>query len=213
METILFKVKGAVQDLFVNLRSKTLSLSSALPRRSNKDKEKFASLSDNQKADLNYSAADKANTLDKVVESKKDELDFDDDLLTEMSTSDTLTVSSPELKTAEPSLGGMSLDLDTSFNNDFKLDENEFAIKVDGLDDEPDENNFKFSENTEEIKFGDESDNFLASLKKDIIVKKEKTINFMDNMQDENLDLKLMKSDLEGVLKNLKKYRRYSHRN
>ncbi|WP_269849360.1 hypothetical protein [Methanosarcina horonobensis] len=76
METILFKVKGAVQDLFVNLRSKTLSLSSALPRRSNKDKEKFASLSDNQKADLNYSAADKANTLDKVVESKKRRIRF-----------------------------------------------------------------------------------------------------------------------------------------
>ena len=65
----------------------------------------------------------------------------------------------------------------------------------------------------EEIKFGDESDNFLASLKKDIIIKKEKTINFMDNMQGENLDLKLMKSDLECVLKDLKKYRQYSHRN
>ncbi len=130
-----------------------------------------------------------------------------------MSTSDTLTVSSPELKTVEPSLGGMSLDLDASFDTDFKLDENEFAIKVDGLDDEPDENNFKFSGNTEEIKFGDESDNFLASLKKDIIIKKEKTINFMDNMQGENLDLKLMKSDLECVLKDLKKYRQYSHRN
>jgi len=213
VETILFKAKDAVQNLFVNLRSKTLSLSSALPRRSSKDKEKFVSLSDNQKADLNFSAADKANTLDKVVESKKDELDFDDDLLTKMSTSDTLTVISPELKTVEPSLGGMSLDLDASFDNDFKLDENEFAIKVDGLDDEPDENNFKFSENTEEIKFGDESDNFLASLKKDIIIKKEKTINFMDNMQGENLDLKLMKSDLEGVLKDLKKHRQYSHRN
>ncbi|AGF95773.1 hypothetical protein [Methanosarcina mazei] len=213
VEKILFKAKNAVQNLFVNLRSKTLSLSSALPRRSSKDKEKFVSLSDTQKADLNFSAADKANTLDKVVESKKDELDFDDDLLTKMSTSDTLTVSSPELKTVEPSLGSMSLDLDASFDTDFKLDENEFAIKVDGLDDEPDENNFKFSGNTEEIKFGDESDNFLASLKKDIIIKKEKTINFMDNMQGENLDLKLMKSDLECVLKDLKKYRQYSHRN
>ncbi len=72
VEKILFKAKDAVQNLFVNLRSKTLSLSSALPpRRSSKDKEKFVSLSDTQKADLNFSAADKANTLDKVVESKK----------------------------------------------------------------------------------------------------------------------------------------------
>jgi hypothetical protein len=31
----------------------------------------------------------------------------------------------------------------------------------------------------------------------------------MDNMQGENLDVKLMKSDLEGVLQELNKYKQY----
>ncbi len=207
---VLLKAKDAVQKLFVSIRGKISSLSFSLPRKNIDNKEKFVPLSDNQKEDLKSGAADKVNNLDKVVESKKDELNFDDDLLTKMSSSNALTASSPELKTVEPPAGEISSDLDMSFDNDFKLDENEFAIKVDGLDNEPaPENNFAFSENTAEIKFGDEKDNLLDSLKKDIVVKKEKKINFMDNMQGENLDVKLIKSDLEGVLTELNKYKQY----
>jgi len=207
---VLLKAKDAVQKLFVSIRGKISSLSFSLPRKNIDNKEKFVPLSDNQKEDLKSGAADKVNNLDKVVESKKDELNFDDDLLTKMSSSNALTGSSSELKTVEPPAGEISLDLDMSFDNDFKLNENEFAIKVDGLDNEPaPENNFAFSENTAEIKFGDEKDNLLDSLKKDIVVKKEKKINFMDNMQGENLDVKLIKSDLEGVLTELNKYKQY----
>jgi len=210
LEAVLMKVKDAVQKLFVSIRGKISSLSSSLPRKNIDNKEKFVPLSDSQKEDLKSGVTDKVNSLDKVVESKKDELDFDDDLLTKMSSSNALTASSPELKTVEPPAGEISSDLDMSFDNDFKLDENEFAIKVDGLDNEPaPENNFAFSENTAEIKFGDEKDNLLDSLKKDIVVKKEKKINFMDNMQGENLDVKLIKSDLEGVLTELNKYKQY----
>lgn len=187
VKTKVLKSKDALQKLFVNFQK-----------------------SDNHKADLKMSGTDKVNTLDKVVESKKGELDFDDSLLTKMSTSNTLTGSSPELNAALPSSVEMSPDLDMSFDNDFKLDESEFAIKVDGLDNEPAEN--AFNENITEVKFGDESDNLLDSLKKDIVVKKEEKINFMDNMKGENLDLKLMKSDLEGVLEDLNKYKQLSNR-
>ncbi len=214
LETVLLKTKDAGQKLFVSFRGKISSLSSSLPRKSINDKEKFVPLSDYQKENLKSGVTDKVNNLDKVVESKKDELDFDDDLLTKMSTSKALTGSSPELKTVEPPAGEMSSDLDMSFDNDFNLDDNEFAIKVDGLDNEPaPENNFAFNENTSEIKFGDEKDNLLDSLKKDIVVKKEKKINFMDSMQGENLDVKLIKSDLEGVLKDLNRFKQFHKSN
>ncbi|MPN11195.1 hypothetical protein SDC9_158496 [bioreactor metagenome] len=103
----------------------------------------------------------------------------------------------------------MSSGQDMEFDNNFTIDESEFAIKVDGLDNAPVENGLTFNENVQEIKFGDEKDNLLDSLKKDIVIKKEKKINFMDNMQGENLDVKLIKSDLEGVLKEMNKYKQY----
>lgn len=217
LEAMLFKVKDTARKLFAGFHNKISSLLSSLPRNNRNNEEKSVLLSDNRE-DLKFSVTDKVNSLDKVVESKKDELNFDDDLLTKMSTSGTLAtsspeLSSPELKTKEPSPGGMPSDPDASFDNNFTIDESEFAIKVDGLDDEPAENNFAFNENTSEIKFGDEKDNLLDSLKKDIVVKKEKKINFMDNMQGGNLDLKLMKSDLEGVLSEMRKFRKFTNHN
>lgn len=207
-EAALLKTKDACQKYFAGFRNKISSLSSALPRKNSNAKEKFVPLSDDKNAGLKFDGTDKVNNLDKAVESKKDELDFDDDLLTKMSTSGTLAASSPELK-PEQSLGEMSSGLDVAFDNNFTIDESEFAIKVDGLDNEPVENGLTFNENNTEIKFGDEKDNLLDSLKKDIIVKKEKKINFMDDMQGENLDLKMMKSDLEGILIDLKKRKQY----
>lgn len=214
LETMLLKTKYAGEKLFAGLRNKISSLSSALPRKDSSNKEKFVPLSDDKNADLKFGTTDNVNNLDKAVESKKDELDFDDDLLTKMSTSGALAASSPELSspglnTKEPPVGEMSSGLDVAFDNDFAIDESEFAIKVDGLDNEPVENGLTFNENVQEIKFGDEKDNLLDSLKKDIVVKKEKKINFMDSMQGENLDLKLIKSDLEGVLKELNRFKQF----
>ncbi len=216
VETILLKAKDTLQKLFVNFRNKISSMSFASIRKNNHDDENFISVSDNKNTNSKLGVTDKVNNLEKVVESKKSELDFDDDLLTNMPTSGTLTGTSTELKTAEPSALEMSSDLDRSYDNDLKIDENEFAIKVDGLDNKPDENNFSFNENSPEIKFdeeSDKSDNLLASLKKDIVVKTEKKINFMDNMQGNDLDLKVMKSDLEAVLKDLNKYKHFTNHN
>jgi hypothetical protein len=209
-EPIFLKSKDNIQKLFDNLSKKISSLSSALPRKTKHDKERFVSLADKKENDSKFLSTDKVNNLDKVVKSKRDELDFDDDLLTEMSTASTLKSNSPEANTAEPFFGEMSSEIDTSSDNDLIFNENEFEIKIEGLDNEPVEDNFLFNDNSAEIKFGDESDSLLASLKNDIVVSKEKKINFMDNMQGEDLDLKLMKSDLEGILRDLKKYRRGS---
>lgn len=218
LETMLLKAKDACQKHFAGFLNRISSLSSSLPRRNRSDKEKFVPLSEYRNADLKFGSTDKVNNLEKAVESKKEELDFEDDLLTKMSTSGSLVASSPEPANKEPSLkepspGEMSSGLDFAFDNNFTIDESEFAIKVDGLEDEPVENGLTFSENSAEIKFGDEKDNLLDSLKKDIVVKNEKKINFMDNMQGENLDIKLIKSDLEGILKDMKKYKQYTSRN
>lgn len=218
LETMLLKAKNSCQKYFAGFLNRISSLSSSLPRKNKSDKEKFVSLSDNRNADLKFDSTDKDNNLEKAVESKKEELDFEDDFLTKMSTSGFLAASSSEPANKEPSLkepspGEMSSGLDFAFDNNFSIDESEFAIKVDGLEDEPVENGLAFSENSAEIKFGDEKDNLLDSLKKDIVVKNEKKINFMDNMQGENLDIKLIKSDLEGILKDMKKYKQYTSRN
>lgn len=209
LEAMLLEAKDAGQKHFAGFRNKISSLSSSLPRKNSSAKEKVVPISDDKNSDLKFDETDKVNNLDKVVESKKDELNFDDDLLTKMSTSGALAASSPELKPKEPSPGEMSSGQDMEFDNNFTIDESEFAIKVDGLDNAPVENGLTFNENVQEIKFGDEKDNLLDSLKKDIVIKKEKKINFMDNMQGENLDVKLIKSDLEGVLKEMNKYKQY----
>jgi len=215
VEPIFLKAKDSIQKLFGNLRNKISSISSTLPLRKKNDEEKFFSLSDKKeknKKETNskFNAADNVNNLEKVVESKKDELDFDDDLLTKMSTAGTLKSKIPEANMEEPFFGAMSSELDESLEKDLMFDENEFDIKIEGLDNGPDEDNFLFNSNSSEIKFGDESDSLLASLKNEIVISKEKKVNFMGDIQGEDLDLKLMKSDLEGILRDLKKHNRYS---
>ncbi|KKG15607.1 hypothetical protein EO98_04500 [Methanosarcina sp. 2.H.T.1A.6] len=210
VETIFFKAKDTGQKLFVNFKNKISSISSTLPRRNKQDEGKFVSLSSKMETDSQFNAKDRVNNLEKVVESKKDELDFDDDLLTKMSTTDTLKSNIPEANTADPFFSDMASELGESLDNDLMFDGNEFDIKIDGLDNESDEDNFSFDDNSTEIKFGDESDSLLDSLKKEIVISKEKKVNFMGDMQGEDLDLKLMKSDLEGILRDLKKQGRYS---
>ncbi|MDD3246898.1 MAG: hypothetical protein PHF18_08615 [Methanosarcina sp.] len=214
VEPIFLKTKDAIQKFFGNLRNKISSISSTLPRRNKHDDEIFVSLSDKKEQNKKepnskFSVTDDVNNLEKVVESKKDELDFDNDLLTKMSTASTLKSNSSEANIAEPFFGAMPSEFDESLEKDLMLDGNEFDIKIDGLDNEPDEDNFSFDADYTEIKFGDESDSLLASLKNDIVISNEKKVNFMGEIQGEDLDLKLMKSDLEGVLKDLKKHGRY----
>jgi hypothetical protein len=210
-ETIFLKLKNTVPNILSNLSRRLSSLSSTLPRRSKNDEGKSVSRSNSKNMDSGTYKADKVNNLDKVIESKKDELDFDDDLLTKMSTANTLKSIGPEAGVAESSFNGTSSELDSSFDNDLNFDGSEFDIKVEGLNNEPSESSLAFNEGTPEIKFGEESDSLLASLKKDIVVVNEKKINFMDSLQEEDLDIKLMKTDLEGVLKDLKRYRQYSN--
>ncbi|KKH99735.1 hypothetical protein EO95_03525 [Methanosarcina sp. 1.H.T.1A.1] len=215
VETIFLKAKDAGRKLFINFKNKISSVSSTLPRRNKHDEGKFVSLSDNKetnKKETNskFSVTNHVNNLEKVVESKKDELDFDDDLLIKMSTTGTLKSNIPEANTADPFFGEMASELGESLDNDLMFDGNEFDIKIEGLDNEPDEGSFSFDDNSTVIKFGDESDSLLDSLKKEIVISKEKKVNFMDDMQGEDLDLKLMKSDLEGILRDLKKQGRYS---
>ena len=215
VETIFLKAKDAIQNFLVNLLNKISSISSTLPRENTHGEGKFAFLSkkkEQNKKETNskFSVTDHVNNLDKVVESKKNELDFDDDLLTQMSTADTLKSNRSEANMAEPFFGAMSSELDESLDNDLMFDKGEFDLKIEGLDNEPDEDDFSFNANSTEIEFGDESDSLLASLKNDIVISKEKQINFMGEIQGEDLDLKLMKSDLEGILRDLKKHNRYS---
>ncbi|AKB29384.1 hypothetical protein MSSIT_2665 [Methanosarcina siciliae T4/M] len=216
--TVFLKAKGALQKLFASFSNKISSFSSSLLRRNKKNGEKLVSLSGYEETDAKLSDAEKVNLLDKVVESKKDELDLDDDFLTKISNTGTLMSNNPvskglEADTTEQFFGEMSSELDSSFDNDFNLDGSEFAIKVEGLEEESDKDTFAFNDETADIKFEDKSDIFLNSLRNDIIVSNEKKINFTDDMRGEDLDLKLIKADLEGVLKDLKKYRQFTGHN
>lgn len=159
------------------------------------DSGKSALQSDKKAGISKLSGTDKVSSfdVDKIVESKKDEFDFDDNLLTEMSTA-----------------GSIKNNNDTSLNNDLAFDQSEFDIGFGAMDDESSGEDL-FNTGAEKIALSDDRDSLLDSLKKDIVISKENKIDFMTAMQGENLDLKLMKSDLEDVLKNLKRYRQRSN--
>ena len=130
VEPIFLKAKDSIQKLVGNLRNKISSISSTLPRRNKNEDEKFVSLSDKKEQNKKepyskFSVTDNVNNLEKIVESKKDELDFDDDLLTQMSTSGTLKSNSSEANITEPFFGEMSSEFDESLENDLMFDENE----------------------------------------------------------------------------------------
>ncbi|HWR25436.1 MAG TPA: hypothetical protein VN278_04285, partial [Methanosarcina sp.] len=101
-----------------------------------------------------------------------------------------------------------------SLNSDLTIDENEFNIGFEDTNEEASpEGSLSFNANSKEIDLADEHDSLLDSLKKDIVTSHEKKVNFMANMQGENLDVKLIKSDLEDVLKNLRKYKQQANNN
>jgi hypothetical protein len=139
--------------------------------------------------------------VDKIVESKKDEFSFDDDMLTKKSTASTIKDKDNLENKASAGL-----------NSDSVIDENEFNVKFEEPNAEASpEGNLIVNTNSSEINIADEHDSLLDSLKKDIVTSSEKKVDFMANMKDENLDLKLIKSDLEDVLKNLKKYKQQAN--
>ena len=121
-------------------------------------------------------------------------MDFDDDILNEMSTASSLKNNNAAL-----------------LNTDLAFDKNEFDIGFGSMSDESPEEDSLFGTGAEKIGLADDRDSLLDSLKKDIVVKKEKKNDFMSAMEGENLDIKGMESDLQEVLKRLKKYKHYSN--
>jgi hypothetical protein len=92
-----------------------------------------------------------------------------------------------------------------------EFDKNEFDIGFGAMNDESPEEDSLFDTGSEKIALSDDTDSLLDSLKKDIVVTKEKKTDFMSAMEGENLDIKVIKSDLQDVLKRLKRYKQYSN--
>jgi hypothetical protein len=191
--------KSGIKKAFGSLRRKipSFSLSSRSKKMGNVDGNGIQQ-TDNKMQTAQFNGIDKFSSfdVDKIVESKKSEFDFDDDLLSEMSTAGSIK----ESKSA-------------SLNKDLSFDTDEFDLGFEDTNDESSEDDLLFNTGSKKLKLNDEHDSLLASLKNDIVIKNEKKIDFMTEMQGENLDLKLIKSELEEVLKKLNKYRRYSNNN
>lgn len=157
-----------------------------------------------------------SKTIDKLVESKKEELDFDDSLLTEMSTGDSFENEkdfgnkSYQMTVENSASENEFSEINLSPNNDLGFDENEFDIGLEEKEENSSEEEALFGDGLEELHFDDETDSLLDSLKKDIVVRKEEKIDFMAEMKGENLDLKSLKSEMEDILKELNKIK-YMH--
>jgi hypothetical protein len=189
------KATNEIPKIFENIRSKISSFSFTLRGKKNKLESGKAVLQSSKKIEASkFSGNEKVSgfDIDKIVESKRDELDFDDNVLSEMSTASSLKNNNAAL-----------------LNTDLSFDKNEFDIGFGAMSDESPEEDPLFSTGAEKISLTDDRDSLLDSLKKDIVVKKEKKTNFMSAMEGENLDTKGMESDLQEILKRLKKYKKY----
>jgi hypothetical protein len=189
---------GGIPKIFGSIRSKISSFSSTISSKNNKIGSRKNVLQSDKKAGTSkFSKTDKISgfDFDEGVESKKDELDFDDNL-TQMSNASSIKNN----KSASP-------------NSDLTSDKSEFDIGFEALNNEASEDDLLFKGDSTKIVFAGESDTFLESLKKDIVITKEKKINLMNNMQGENLDVKVIRSELQDVLKKLKQYNEYSNHN
>lgn len=151
------------------------------------------------------------NSIDKLVESKREELNFDDSLLTEMSTGNNFKAENSFKSESSPALAEESVpenefsELSMPLDADFKFDNNELNIGFEEKEEKSPEEGALFEDNLEDLDFDEETDNLLDSLKKDIVVKKEEKINFMADIKGESLDLQSLKSEMEDILKDLKK--------
>ena len=191
------KSTSGIPKIFGTVRSKISSFSFTFHGKKDKLNSGKSVLQSNKKAEASkFSGNEKISNfdIDKIVESKKDELDFDDNVLSEMSTASSLKKNDAAL-----------------LNTDMTFDKNEFDIGFGTMNDESSEEDPLFGSGAEKISFTDDTDSLLDSLKKDIVVKKEKKTDFMTAMQGENLDLKLIKSDLQDIIKRLERYKQYSN--
>jgi hypothetical protein len=195
------KSASGIPKIFGTIRSKVSSFSFNLHGKKDKINTGKSVQQPSKKAEASqFSGNEKASDsdIDKIVDSKKNELDFDDNVLNQMSTASSLKNNNAAI-------------LNTDLSTDLSFDKNEFDIGFGAINDESSEEDSLFGSGVEKISFTDDSDSLLDSLKKDIVVKKEKKIDFMTEMQGENLDLKLIKSELQDVLKRLKNYKQYSN--
>lgn len=212
--------QNKIQAFLKSIKNKLSALSFTAPEKDNKKKEASKKLDFSAAETSTFEETDsEALDLDKIVESKKDELDFEDGLLTEMSTESGLSNAAYEINKVETFSEEPDLDFDDSLSSDLKIDDSDFDLGFGEFDNEASDDledsdeAFSYDDmsvDTDELSFEDDSDNLIASLKKDIVVKKEEKIDFMAEMRGENLDVKLLKSELEDVLGDLKKYGRYS---
>ena len=196
-ETKSLKSSSGIPKIFGTIRSKISSFSFTQRGKKNKlDSEIFVPQSNKKVETSKLSGTDKVSGfgIGKIAESNRDELDFDDNIPNEMS------------------IAGINNNQE-SLNSDLTFDKDEVDIGFGAVPDESSEDDLLFDISSEKTDSADEHDSFLDSLKKDIVIKKEKKNGFMSEMQGQNLDSKLIKSDLQDVLKKLKKYKQYSDRN
>jgi hypothetical protein len=205
IKTKIVDLKEKTQEKIGALQNKITSSPAFISIKSKLQSRKTTQQADKKEDLIKIAQFDKISdsSVDKIVESKKDEFSFDDSLITEMSTAS--TIKGKDKLENKDSAG---------LNSDLVIDENEFNVGFEEPNAEaPPEGNSIFNANSSEINLADEHDSLLDSLKRDIVTSSEKKIDFMANMKDENLDLKLIKSDLEDVLQNLKKYKRQANKN
>jgi hypothetical protein len=200
------KSAGGIPKIFGTVRSKISTFSSNLGGKKTKLSSEKPVLQPNKKADASkFSGNEKINSfeIDQLVETKKDELDFDDSVLSQMSTASSLKNNNAAL---------LNNDLNNDLGTDLSFDKNEFDMGFGEINDESSEDESLFNSGAENISLGDESDSLLDSLKKDIVVRNEKKIDFMTEMQGENLDITVIKSELQEAVKRLKYYRQITQR-
>lgn len=181
-------LKSKISNLLFTLRSKQDKVSRKEPVLEPNKKVEASKLVE----DAKISSID----IDKTVDLKNNGPELNDNV-------------SAQISTASSSRNNEAVVL----NTDPALDKSENDVGLGGLREEPTEKDPLSSSSIEKIVPVDKTDSFLDSLKKDIVIKKEKKIDFMTEMQGENLDLKLIKSDLQEVHEMLKKFRQYSHNN
>lgn len=208
-----FDIKG----VFGNLRSKVSSIKLSLPGRGNREnKAIFGDMSSSK----NAASAEKESNInfdvDEIVGNKKSELDFDDDLINEMATAGSLDskteVAEPDSNLSQNS--DLSIDMD-EFDFGFDVGGNEQDNSLDNNfafempDDNPSDDDFTHVVAVDDFSLDDDSDNFIESLKNDMIVDEVEKVNFMSEMEGVNLDIGVIKTELEEILASMKNFNHF----
>jgi len=138
--------------------------------------------------------------VDKVLEEKKEEFAIEDNLIDEMETATSLEQDSiSEMDIKEEDLEGLNADITI----DTDELEAEFGFDV---DERQEAEMIAETDTAEEIEF-DEKDALLASLEKEITVKKEEKLDLLRDLRNENLDVKEIERELKEVLEILNQFK------